>query len=204
MPLFALTLGRRATAAEQARWNGRLVRSEDYLFLIETLRASEEYAAKRRPRLLNYVELLYELCLSRRASHSESSYWMRRLETGLEAYDLVSDIYGSQEAVQIRLKLEPAANLNDGDFVAAIYNLLLLRGPTGYEIEHWIRALAEGRATRLAILRDFFSEASQGVQDATKKWDRPLALLGHGHIQVHHPGGLGRRGQGFQRPGIAR
>ena len=97
------------------------------------------------------VERLYTNALNRDADKAGTAYWVNVINTNNGRVDAA--ITGMLNSAEFA-----ARNLNDDEFVALLYRVILNRAPSASEVSTWTAALANG-ASRSAVINAFADSA---------------------------------------------
>lgn len=102
-----------------------------------------------------FVDRIYRDVLGRSIDDAGRTYWVNGIKNGtLSTDDVVLTILNSQEFV--------ARNLNNEQYVTALYEAFLDRDPDAQGLANWVNALNNG-ASRQDIARGFASSAEWGM-----------------------------------------
>lgn len=103
------------------------------------------------------VYRLYEAAFGRKADEAGLGYWIAQRDAGLSLQDAAQNFIASAEFEQ-----KYGANLNNADFVSALYSNALHRAPDAAGFAYWTGQLESGAISRNAMLAAF-SESPEHV-----------------------------------------
>ena len=102
-----------------------------------------------------FVDRIYREVLGRPSEDAGRQYWVNGIVNGtIDPHDVVITMLNSQEFV--------GRNLNNEQYVTALYRAFLNRDPEPSGLNNWVNALNNG-ASRQDIARGFASSAEWGL-----------------------------------------
>lgn len=102
-----------------------------------------------------FVDRIYREVLGRPSEDAGRQYWVTGIENGtIDPHDVVITMLNSQEFV--------GRNLNNEQYVTALYRAFLNRDPEASGLNNWVNALNNG-ASRQDVARGFAASAEWGL-----------------------------------------
>jgi Glycosyl transferase family 2 len=111
------------------------------------------------------VALAYRLCLSRTPSSDEIDIWKTNFGHGLSFAEFLGLLYRSPEAERLRQAAILLPHIDDGKFVQYAYELIMGRGCTPWEIDHWQKRFASGSITRGDAMAALFTDKARTLAE---------------------------------------
>lgn len=119
----------------------------DTLFNVERIKFADKMMAIDIQGVGGQAFRLYEAAFNRASDAAGLGFWIDHLDNGVPLKDVAKGFIDSREFDQIH-----GPNLDNRDFVAALYENVLDRIPDEAGIDYWVRQLTQGNADRADVL----------------------------------------------------
>jgi glycosyltransferase involved in cell wall biosynthesis len=127
----------------------------------ETLALAEEQQSEKKHTLEDAIIKTYQISVGRSPVSEEIEIWKNNFNNGLPFHEFMLLMGASPEAQKNSQRHAILPGTSDGEFVQAVYELVMGRGAAAWELNVWLVKLEEGSITRNEVLAELFDSAKK-------------------------------------------